>query len=123
MLIVKLCSNTVNKSFITPFLNVSMTLVITSTMNIALLTSCLCILILAIISEARNVNMAHTEPNENTEREAFPRCFACYRNETKDENGECEAKEMCVEISEKCEYAKCFNQHCDAFPMKIPDGC
>ena len=122
MLIVKFCGNKVNKSFIRPFLNVSMTLVITSTMNIALLTSCLCILILATISEGRNVYMTHTEPRENTAREKFPRCYVCDGNETKDENG-MECTERCVEISEKCEYVKCYNQHCDASPVKIPDGC
>ena len=124
MLIVKLCSNKVNKSFITPFLNVSMTVVITSTMNIALLTSCLCILILATISETRNVYMAHTEPSENTVTKMFrPRCFACHGNETRNANGEIWCPQRCVEKSEDCEYVKCFNLNCKHSPMEIPDVC
>ena len=123
MLIVKFCGNKVNKSYIRPFPNVSMTLVITSTMNIALLTSCLCILTIAIISEARNVYMADTE---NTVREAFiTRCYVCSGNETKDENGVIRCPQVCVEEEklDKCEYVKCLNKHCDHSPEKIPDDC
>ena len=128
MLLVKLCSNKVNKSRIRPFLNVSMSLVITSTMNITLLTSCLCILTIAIISEARNVYMADTEPNENTAREAFiTRCYACSGKETKDENGVIVCPQRCVEEEklDKCEYLKCLNQYCPDVPgvPGVPDDC
>merc|ERR1711936_21146 len=95
----------------------------TSTMNIALLTSCLCILILATISETRNVYMAH-EPSENTVTKMFrPRCFACHGNETRNANGEIWCPQRCVEKSEDCEYVKCFNLNCKHSPMEIPDDC
>ena len=112
MLIVKLNSNKVNKRFITPFLN-ALTVVITSTMNIALLTSCLFILTLTPISEGRNVDMAHTEKQQWTVEPTYY-CTVCHEKNGM-ENGVPRCTKVCVNNLQLCEYTKCMK----LYPAKI----